>query len=55
MIIFYLGGLSGQRVGNEIYAWKDEEWVEVGKMKVKRFAHGTSTIMMDDEAIKLCV
>ena len=37
----------------EVLAWLDEEqeWVEEGKMKMARFSHAVTTIMLDDPAM----
>ena len=41
---------------DEVLAWLDEEqqWVEVGKMKVARYHHAVTTIMLDDDAMAHC-
>ena len=37
-------------------AWLDEEqqWVEEGKMKVDRYYHAVTTIILDDETMAHC-
>jgi hypothetical protein len=35
-------------------AWLDEEWEEIGKMKMGRDFHVMSTIKMDDPAMEHC-
>jgi len=41
---------------DEVLAWLDEEqqWVEEGKMKVARYHHAVTTIMLDDDAMAHC-
>ena len=41
---------------DEVLAWLDDEqqWVEEGKMKVGRFYHAVTTIMLDDDAMAHC-
>ena len=41
---------------DEIYTWLDEdqEWMEVGKLKIARSDHAVTTIKMDDQFMKYC-
>jgi len=41
---------------DEIYTWLDEdqEWMEVGKLKIGRSDHAVTTIKMDDQFMKFC-
>ena len=37
-----------------MYAWVEEDWVEVAKLRVDRGYHAVSTIVMDDEILQFC-
>ena len=39
---------------DEILAWEDDQWVEVGKMKVPKSFHAVTNIMMDEEVMQFC-
>jgi len=55
-VLYMTGGEDGDHTNrDEILAWSGEDWVEVGKMRMARRAHGISTIRMDDEAMDHCV
>ena len=50
-----LGGLDGSNARDEVYAWMEEVWVEVTRMKKARKYHALSTIRMDNQVMKYCV
>jgi len=39
---------------DEVYKWKGEDWVEVGKLKTTRYAHAVSIVMLDEEVMPFC-
>jgi len=50
-----VGGLHGS-YRDEIMAWGDDEqeWEEIGKMKIARRFHAATTIKMDNQAMEYC-
>jgi len=55
--LYATGGKDGDyQTRDEVLAWLDEEqqWVEEGKMKVARYHHAVTTIMLDDDAMAHC-
>jgi len=57
-VVYFTGGtenyLSFQEYRDEILAWIDEAWVEVGKMKLARRYHAATFIQMDDGLMQHC-
>ena len=48
------GGSDNNSERDEVIAWIEEDWVEVGKMSMPRAFHAISHIMMDDEPMQFC-
>jgi len=55
--LYFSGGFDGDyNCRDEIIVWldKDQEWLQVGKMKKARVNHAMSTIQLEDEAMEYC-
>jgi len=54
--LYATGGFDDYNARDEVLAWLDEEqqWVEEGKMKVARYSHAVTTILLDDDAMAHC-
>jgi len=56
-VVYFTGGMENflyDNIYDEILAWIDEAWVEVGKMKIARRGHAATFIQMDDGLMQHC-
>ena len=52
---WHAGGYDGNSGSwNKVLAWKDEDWEEVGRMRMARYTHAISLIKLDDDAMEYC-
>jgi len=56
-VVYFTGGMENflyDNIYDEILAWIDEAWVEVGKMKIARTGHAATFIQIDDGLMQHC-